>query len=79
MANAEGIVLTEADLLQMVRLIEGLDPTGMSFMAQDCINRRKTEVGKFSGTICHLAAKHDIEVLQNEWFYARIREIEASW
>lgn len=34
-ANAEGIELTEADLTQMVHLIEGIDPAGMPSMAQD--------------------------------------------
>ena len=78
-ANAEGIDLTEADLSQMVGILEGLDPAGMPSMAQDCIARRKTEVEEFSGTICRLAAAHGIEVPQNEWLHRRIREIEASW
>lgn len=78
-ANAEGIELTEADLTQMVHLIEGLDPAGMPSMAQDRVARRKTEVEEFAGTICRLAAKHDIQTPQNEWLYQRIREIEASW
>ena len=34
-ANAEGVELTEADLTQMVHLIEGIDPAGMPSMAQD--------------------------------------------
>lgn len=55
-ANAEGIGLTEADLTQMVHLIEGLDPAGMPSMAQDRVARRKTEVEEFAGTICRLAA-----------------------
>lgn len=78
-ANAEGIELTEADLTQMVRLIEGLDPAGMPSMAQDRVARRKTEVEEFAGTICRLAAKHNIQAPQNEWLYQRIRDIEASW
>ena len=78
-ANVEGIELTEADLTQMVRLIEGLDPAGMPSMAQDRVARRKTEVEEFAGTICRLAAKHDIQTPQNEWLYQRIRDIEASW
>ena len=36
-ANAEGVELTEADLTQMVHLIEGIDPAGMPSMAQDRI------------------------------------------
>ena len=78
-ANAEGIELTEADLTQMVHLIEGIDPAGMPSMAQDRIARRKTEVDEFAGTICRLAAKHDIQAPQNEWLYRRIRDIEKSW
>lgn len=49
-ANAEGIELTEADLTQMVHIIEGIDPAGMPSMAQDRIARRKTEVDEFAGT-----------------------------
>ena len=78
-ANAEGVELTEADLTQMVHLIEGIDPAGMPSMAQDRVARRKTEVEEFAGTICRLAAKHDIQVPQNDWLYQRIRDIEASW
>lgn len=78
-ANAEGVELTEADLTQMAHLIEGIDPAGMPSMAQDRVARRKTEVEEFAGTICRLAAKHDIQAPQNEWLYQRIRDIEASW
>lgn len=78
-ANAEGIELTEADLTQMVHLIEGIDPAGMPSMAQDRVARRKTEVDEFAGTICRLAAKHNIQAPQNEWLYQRIRDIEKSW
>lgn len=78
-ANAEGVAIAEADLSQMVELLETLDPAGMPSMAQDRIARRKTEVEEFSGTICRLAAERGIEVPQNEWLYQRIREIEASW
>ena len=78
-ANAEGIAIAEADLSQMVELLETLDPAGMPSMAQDRIARRKTEVEEFSGAICRLAAERGIEVPQNEWLYQRIREIEASW
>lgn len=77
--QAEGVALTERDLTQMVQLIEGLDGVGMPSMAQDRIAHRKTEVEEFSGTICRLARKHDIEVPQNEWLYERIRAIESTW
>ena len=79
MGLAGGVALTEADLSQMLRVIEGLDPDGMPSMAQDRIAHRKTEVKEFSGTILRLAAKHGIEVPQNDWLYQCIREIEESW
>ena len=78
-ANAEGVALTEADLSQMARIIEGLDPAGMPSMAQDRVAHRKTEVEEFSGTVLRLAAKHGIECPQNEWLYQRIRQIESGW
>ena len=77
--HAEGVALTEGDLTQMAELIASLDPAGMPSMAQDRINRKRTEVEEFSGTIVRLARKHGIRVPQNEWLYQRIREIEASW
>lgn len=77
--QAEGVALTERNLTQMVQLIEGLDGVDMPSMAQDRIAYRKTEVEEFSGTICRLARKHDIEVPQNEWLYERIRAIESTW
>lgn len=56
-ANAEGVAIAEADLSQMVELLETLDPAGMPSMAQDRIARRKTEVEEFSGTICRLGRR----------------------
>ena len=78
-AQKSGINLTEDDLNEYVAIIDTLSPDGMPSMAQDRIAHRKTEVEEFSGTILRLAAKHHIEVPQNEWLYQRIREIEASW
>lgn len=78
-ANAEGVDVTEADLAAMVELVASLDPDGMPSMAQDRINRRRTEVEEFSGTVIRLARGHGILVPHNEWLYGRIREIEAGF
>jgi 2-dehydropantoate 2-reductase len=78
-ANAEGIPLTEDDLTAMVDVIGVLDPAGMPSMAQDRVNRKKTEVALFAGTIIERAEKYGIHVPQNRWLYQRVREIEASW
>lgn len=77
--RAEGVNMGEADLTEMAELIASLDPEGMPSMAQDRIARRRTEVEEFSGTICRLAAKHDILVPTNTWLAQRIRAIEGSY
>lgn len=78
-ANAEGEDVTEADLAAMVALVASLDADGMPSMAQDRINRKRTEVEEFAGTVIRLAREHGILVPQNEWLYDRIREIEATF
>lgn len=78
-ANAEGIALTEDDLNEMVDIIANLDPNGMPSMAQDRINRKRTEVALFAGTIIERAERHELLVPQNRWLLKRVREIESSW
>lgn len=78
-ANAEGIALTEDDLNEMVDIIANLDPNGMPSMAQDRINRKRTEVALFAGTIIERAERHGLLVPQNRWLLKRVREIESSW
>ena len=78
-ANAEGIALTEDDLNEMVDIIANLDPNGMPSMAQDRINRKRTEVALFAGTIIERAEHHGLLVPQNRWLLKRVREIESSW
>lgn len=78
-ANAEGIALTEDDLNEMISIIANLDPNGMPSMAQDRINRKRTEVALFAGTIIERAEHHGLLVPQNRWLLKRVREIESSW
>ncbi len=78
-AEAEGVVITEADLSQMAELMASVDPAGMPSMAQDRVNRKRTEVEEFSGTICELARAHGILTPTNDWLYARVKEIEAEF
>ena len=51
----------------------------MPSMRQDVLARRPTEVEQFAGVICRLGKKHGVPTPVNDFFYARIREIEASW
>ena len=78
-ANAEGIKITESDLNEMVSIIAKLNPSGMPSMAQDRINRKRTEVALFAGTIIERAERHGLLVPQNRWLLKRVREIESSW
>ena len=78
-ANAEGIALTEDDLNELISIIANLDPNGIPSMAQDRINRKRTEVALFAGTIIERAEHHGLLVPQNRWLLKRVREIESSW
>lgn len=76
-ANAEGVNLDETDLAGYVRLMEALTPESMPSMAQDRINRKRSEVEEFAGTVIELAGRHGILVPANEYLYRRILEIET--
>lgn len=78
-ARAEGVDLDEDDLLQMVSMVESLDPAGMPSMAQDRINRKRSEVDQFAGTVIRLADRHGILVPQNRYLYSRVAQIEAAY
>lgn len=78
-ANAEGINLTETDLADYVQLMRSLSPDSMPSMAQDRINKKRSEVEEFAGTVIRLADKHGFLVPTNEYLYRRIKEIEAEF
>lgn len=78
-ARAEGVELDEADVDSMVRIIAGLHPEGMPSMAQDRVNRRRSEVDAFSGVIMELADEHGIHVPTNRWLNRRVHEIESEY
>ena len=78
-ARAEGVEVTEADLVEMVELAASLNPDDMPSMAQDRKNKKPSEVEAFAGTVIKLAEKHGILVPQNRWLYRRVHEIEAEY
>ena len=55
------------------------NPEGMPSMRQDVLARRPTEVEEFAGTVRRLAQKHGMPTPANDFFYTRIREIEAGY
>lgn len=78
-AEMEGITLTEEQLAQCIEIEKTLDPTATPSMGQDRILKRKSEVELFAGTVIRYAKKHGILVPANEFFYEKVKEIEAKY
>jgi len=78
-ANAEGIDLNEDDLSIFIDLIRGLAPDTMPSMRQDRLNKRKSEVELFAGTVIRTAERHGIAVPVNDFLYRRVMEIESEY
>ena len=71
-ANAEGVGLTEQDVIEWTATIDGLNPDGEPSMRQDSKAGRPTEVQLFAGTICALGRKHGIPTPVNDVFLKRL-------
>ena len=54
-------------------------PDGMPSMRQDVLAQRPTEVEEFAGVVRRLAKKHGMPTPANDFFYQKIREIEAGY
>jgi 2-dehydropantoate 2-reductase len=78
-AKAEGIELTDQDIAEVYRTMNGLADGGKTSMCQDVEAGRKTEVELFSGTVIELGRKHGIPVPVNETLYRELRTIEQSY
>lgn len=78
-AQAEGVNLTEKDLIASVNVLKGLAYEGMPSMRQDGLAKRKSEVDLFAGTIIALGKKHGIPTPVNDIYYNKIKEIERTY
>lgn len=78
-ANAEGISLSEDDLIQSLHIIRSLAPDATPSMGQDRINKRPSEVELFAGTMLRFGRKHGLPLPANEFLYRRVREIEKDY
>jgi 2-dehydropantoate 2-reductase len=78
-AQKEGINLTEQDYDSYIKILHTLNPDGYPSMRQDALTRRASEVDLFAGTVLKIAAKHNLSVPVNEFYYNRIKEIEAGY
>lgn len=80
LANLEGVPLPpDNDVTWLAAAMPTFNPEGMPSMRQDVLAKRPTEVEEFAGVVRRLAQKHGLPTPANDFFYARIREIEASY
>ena len=80
LANAEGVPLPPDDDVQwLAGAIPTFKPDNKPSMGQDVAAHRPTEVEEFAGVVRRLSAKHGLPTPANDFFYERIRAIEASW
>ena len=80
LANLEGVPLPpDNDVTWLEAAMPAFAPDGMPSMRQDVLARRPTEVEEFAGTVRRLAQKHGMPTPANDFFYERIRAIEAGY
>lgn len=78
-AQAVGVNLTETDFEGCVQVLKGLSYEGMPSMRQDGLAKRISEVDLFAGTIVALGKKYGVPTPVNEFYYQRIKAIEAKY
>ena len=66
--QAEGVALSEDDVVYWRDIVDRLAPEGLPSMRQDAKAGRKTEVELFAGTVCELGRKHGIATPVNNVF-----------
>ena len=77
-AACEGIILTDGDVEQWLRVLNGLDPEGLTSLYQDILAQRPTEVEIFSGTIRKLGKKYGVPTPVNDYLYDEIKRLEGQ-
>lgn len=61
-ADAEGVNLTEDAIGEYIEIVRSLKPDSIPSMRQDSLQKRRTEVDMFAGTVIRIAEKHGISV-----------------
>ena len=80
LANLEGVPLPRDNDEQFLRTaMPTFNPDGMPSMRQDVLAKRPTEVEEFAGVVRARAKKYGMPTPANDFFYARIQEIEAGY
>jgi 2-dehydropantoate 2-reductase len=76
---AAGVDLTEADLVSIQAILDGLDPKGYSSMAQDAIFHRPMEIDLFADEVVRLSQVHGVPAPVNEATAVILRAKQAAW
>jgi 2-dehydropantoate 2-reductase len=75
-AKKSGILLSEKDIDEALRVIGTLTPEGKTSMLQDMEAGRKTEVEIFAGTVIELGERYGVETPVNRTLFRAIRARE---
>ena len=80
LANLEGVPLPpDNDVKFLDAMMPTFNPEGMPSMRQDVLAKRPTEVAEFAGVVRERAKKYGMPTPANDFFYTRIRDIEAGF
>ena len=76
-ARAMQVDLSEKDIEEWYKVLEGLNPAGKTSMFQDVEAGRKTEVEMFAGTVIELGKRCGVATPVNQRLFDELRRIEA--
>ena len=77
-AGAIKVDLSEKDIGDWYKVLEGLNPEGKTSMFQDVEAGRKTEVEMFAGTVIELGKRHGVATPVNQRLFDELKRIEAA-
>jgi len=79
LANAEGVNLSEQDIVDWYPVMNQLSPLGKTSMLQDIEAQQKTEVEIFSGKVISLGKTNNISTPVNQAVFQIIRVLEQGY
>ena len=74
-AKAEGIELSNSELVENVKKVAHATATNCSSMRCDVLAKRQTEIGYINGYIHRLGIKHNIAAPENTQMYNKIKHL----
>jgi 2-dehydropantoate 2-reductase len=77
-AGAIKVDLSEKDIGDWYKVLEGLNPEGKTSMFQDVEAGRKTEVEMFAGTVIELGKRYGVATPVNQRLFDGLKRIETA-